>query len=301
MKSLLPGDAKGVPIRMVAIDIDGTLLPTRGTIVSERNRQALRAAEAAGIEIVIATGRRQAFAMPILAGVGLKQESILISSNGSITRNFAGDLLERAVLGLETARALCGVLRPFGSTVMTFDREGKGSLVIESFETLHHRIQLWVDANRASLLEVVPLERALDDGDCPVQAMVCGTMASMRRAEETLAASSLAEHFELHRTAYPARDLCIVDILPPGCSKGAALEKLALSRGLMREQVMAIGDNFNDIEMMEYAGSAVIMANSAPELLEMALERGWTVTGTNDEDGVAQVIDSLLVTAAPAS
>jgi hydroxymethylpyrimidine pyrophosphatase-like HAD family hydrolase len=171
--------------------------------------------------------------------------------------------------------------------------------VIESFETLHHRIQLWVDANRASLLEVVPLERALDDGDCPVQAMVCGTMESMLRAEETLAASRLAEHFELHRTAYPARDLCIVDILPPGCSKGTALEKLARSRGLVREQVMAIGDNFNDIEMMEYAGSAVIMANSAPELLEMALDRGWTVTGTNDEDGVAQVIDSLLVTVAP--
>jgi Cof subfamily protein (haloacid dehalogenase superfamily) len=293
------GQANDVPIRMVAIDIDGTLLPTRGTIVSERNRQALRAAEAAGIEIVIATGRRQSFAMPILAAVGLKQETILISSNGSITRNFAGDLLERAVLGLETARALCGVLRPFGSTVMTFDREGKGSLVIESFETLHHRIQLWVDANRASLLEVVPLERALENGNCPVQAMVCGTMDSMRRAEETLAASSLAEDFELHRTAYPARDLCIVDILPPGCSKGKALEKLARSRGLRREQVMAIGDNFNDVEMMEYAGSAAIMANSASELLEMAMERGWTVTGTNDEDGVAQVIDSLLVTMAP--
>jgi Cof subfamily protein (haloacid dehalogenase superfamily) len=301
MKSSPLAAAKEVPIRMVAIDIDGTLLPTRGTIVSERNRQALRAAEAAGIEIVIATGRRQAFAMPILAGVGLKSETILISSNGSITRNFAGDLLERAVLGLETARALCGVLRPFGSTVMTFDREGKGSLVIESFQTLHHRIQLWVDANRASLVEVVPLERALDDGDCPVQAMVCGTMDSMRRAEETLAASSLAKDFELHRTAYPARDLCIVDILPPGCSKGTALEKLARSRGLGREQVMAIGDNFNDVEMMEYAGSAAIMANSAPELLEMAQERGWTITGTNDENGVAQVIDSLLVTAAPAN
>ncbi len=201
------------------------------------------------------------------------------------------------MLGLETARTLCGVLRPFGSTVMTFDREGKGSLVIESFETLHHRIQLWVDSNRASLLEVVPLERALDNGDSPVQAMVCGTMEAMRRAEETLAGSSLAEHFELHRTAYPARDLCIVDILPPGCSKGTALEKLSRSRGLEREQVMAIGDNFNDVEMMEFAGSAAIMANSAPELVEMALERGWTVTGTNDEDGVAQVIDSLMVTA----
>src|SRR5664279_923264 len=177
MTSSPPRASSELPIRMIAIDIDGTLLPSGGTTISERNCKALRAAELAGIEVVIATGRRQAFAMPILAQVGLRPETILISSNGSITRNFAGDLLERAVLGLKTARALCGILRPFGSTVMTFDREGKGSLVIESYETLHHRIQLWVDSNRASLQEVVPLERALDDGDCPVQAMVCGTMA----------------------------------------------------------------------------------------------------------------------------
>jgi Cof subfamily protein (haloacid dehalogenase superfamily) len=297
MMSSPPRFSRELPIRMIAIDIDGTLLPTRGAVVSDRNKQALRAAEAAGIEIVIATGRRQAFAMPILAGVGLRPETIVISSNGSITRNFVGDLLERSLLGIEMARELCGVLRPFGSTVMTFDREGKGSLVIESYETLHERIQLWVDANRASLLEVVPLERALDGGECPVQAMVCGTMASMRQAEETLAASSLAKDFEMHRTAYPARDLCIVDILPLGCSKGRALEKLARQRGLERGQVMAIGDNFNDIEMLEYAGTPAVMANSAPELVEMARERGWMVTGTNDEDGVAQVIDSLLVTA----
>jgi hypothetical protein len=88
-----------------------------------------------------------------------------------------------------------------------------------------------------------------------------------------------------------------VDLLPPGCSKGTALKKLAESRGLEREQVMAIGDNFNDVEMMEYAGTAAVMANSAPELVEMAIARGWMVTGTNDEDGVAQVIDSLLITA----
>jgi Cof subfamily protein (haloacid dehalogenase superfamily) len=282
-------------VRMIAIDIDGTLLPTRGAVVSERNRRALRAAEAAGIEIVIATGRRQAFALPIMDPVGLSATTVLISSNGSITRNFAGELMERNLLPVETARALCGLLRGFGSTVLTFDREGPGSLVIESWKTLHERIALWVDANRASLIEVVPLERAFDQGEQPVQSMVCGTVEAMRRAEDALAASRFAEEVEVHRTEYPSRDLCIVDILPQGCSKGAALARLAEKRGLKCEEVMAIGDNYNDVEMLQYAGRAVLMANSAPDLLVLGEERGWETTATNDEDGIAQVIDSLLV------
>lgn len=291
--SLLPIAPVVPAIRMIAIDIDGTLLPTRERAISERNRLALRAAEAAGVEIVIATGRRQAFALPILEPIGLRAETILISSNGSITRNFAGDLMERSLLPAQTARELCGLLREYGATVMTFDREGPGSLAIESFATLHEWIALWVEANRSSLAEVVPLERAFDSGESPVQAMVCGAIEAMRLAEERLASGNLAQGIELHRTEYPRRNLCIVDILPRGCSKGAALERLARSRGLGREQVMAIGDNYNDVEMMTYAGSAAVMANAAPGLLEMAEERGWRITASNDEDGVAQVIEAL--------
>jgi Cof subfamily protein (haloacid dehalogenase superfamily) len=293
----MTSSASRLTVKMIAIDIDGTLLPTRGTAVSPRNRAALRAAEAAGMEIVIATGRRQSFALPLLNPVGLRMETILISSNGSITRSFAGDLLERFLLPAQTARQLCGLLRPYGSTVMTFDREGPGALVIESLRTLHDRIALWVEANRASLLEVIPLDRALDDGEEPVQSMVCGTVDEMRQAYNVLAGSTLAGQIELHRTEYPRRDLCILDILPQGCSKGAALARLVRSRGLDPEQVMAIGDNFNDVEMMTYAGRAAVMGNSAPGLLQMASERGWEITATNDQDGVAQVIDSLMVAA----
>ncbi len=290
----MPSSLTNGAIRMIAIDVDGTLLPTGGRVVSARNREALRAAVAAGVEIVIATGRRQGFAMPLLEPVGLASETILISSNGSITRNFAGDLLERSLLPAETARDICGVLRPYGATVMTFDREGPGSLVIESFENLHGRIALWVDSNRSFLTEVIPLENALDGGEEPVQAMACGTIEEMRQACEALAASTRAESIAVHRTQYPKRDLCIVDVLPLGCSKGAALARLAKRRGLEPGQVMAIGDNFNDVEMLTYAGRAAVMANSAPEVLRMARDRGWEITVSNDEDGVAEVIAAQL-------
>jgi hydroxymethylpyrimidine pyrophosphatase-like HAD family hydrolase len=114
------------PIKMVAVDIDGTLLASPGTVVSRRNCRALRDAEAVGIEIVIATGRRQAYAMPLIEPVGLKPETLLITSNGTVTRTMAGRPIDRFLLAVETARALCPALRPFGTTVFTFDREGAG-------------------------------------------------------------------------------------------------------------------------------------------------------------------------------
>jgi hydroxymethylpyrimidine pyrophosphatase-like HAD family hydrolase len=285
-------------IKMIAVDIDGTLLASPGTVVSRRNCRALRDAEAAGIEIVIATGRRQAYALPLIEPVGLKPETLLITSNGTVTRTMAGRQIDRFLLPVETARAMCPALRPFGTTVFTFDREGPGELVLESVDALHARVSLWVEANRPWIREVRPLERAFDDGEAPVQGMVCGGVEEMRRAEQWLATSEMAGQVEMHRTEYPSRDLTILDILPPGCSKGAALRRLARQRGLAPEEILAIGDNWNDLEMLEFAGRAVVVANGAPDLVELARARRWEIAPANDEDGVAQVIEGLLASPA---
>lgn len=283
------------PPKLIAIDIDGTLLPSTGTVISRRNCRALLDAEAAGIRIVIATGRRQAYATPLIHPVGLRPGTVMITSNGTITRTLGGEPIDRFFLPVETARELCPVLRRFGgTTVFTFDCEGPGELVLESIAQLHERIAAWVEANRPWIIEVQPLERAFDAGEPPVQGMVCGTVAAMRDAETWLESSEVSRKIELHRTEYPAHDLAILDILPPGCSKGVALSRLARSLGIQPNEIMAIGDNFNDLEMLEFAGQAVVMANSAPELVEIARERGWRVAPTNDEDGVAQVLESVV-------
>lgn len=279
---------------MVVVDIDGTLLPSAGRGVSERNCRALREAQTAGVEVVIATGRRQAYATPLLAPLGLRADTVLITSNGTVTRTLAGGRIDRSELLVETARELCPVLRRFGMAVFTFDREGSGELVLESLEQAHARISLWVEANRASIREVRPLERAFDGGEAPVQGMVCGGVADMREAEAWLAESALVERIEVHRTVYPVRDLTILDVLPRGCSKGSALRRLAERLGIHREAIVAIGDNWNDLEMLESAGHAVVMANGAPDLVEEARRRGWTIAPGNDEDGVAEVVESVL-------
>jgi len=228
------------PVRLVAIDMDGTLLPTFSQTISQRNAQALRAAQQSGITVAIATGRRTAYTAPLLEGLGLRADMPLITSNGAVTRTLGGDPVDRSHLKARIARELCGLLRPFGTLVFTFDTVGRGELVLEDFDQAHQRIALWVEANRDAIEVVQPLENALGDGNDPIQGMVTGGLEKMRQAEKALKASRWSASCEAIRTEYPARDLSIVDLLPPGVSKGWALERLARRLGVDRKETMAM-------------------------------------------------------------
>src|SRR5208337_1329730 len=181
-----------LPVRLVAIDMDGTLLPNLGREISPRTVRALKAAQEAGIMLAIATGRRAAYTAPLLEGLGLRADTPLITSNGAVTRTLGGEPLDRCHLEAQTARGLCGLLRPFGTLVFTFDRPGRGELVLEDLEQIHERIALWVEANRDAIEVVKPLERALVDGEDPIQGMVAGGLSRIREAETALKASEWA-------------------------------------------------------------------------------------------------------------
>ena len=282
------------PVRLVAIDIDGTLLPSFSQIISARNAEALRAAQKAGITVAIATGRRTAYTAPLLEGLGLRADMPLITSNGAVTRTLGGDPLDRSHLKASIARELCGLLRPFGTLVFTFDMVGRGELVLEDFEQAHQRIALWVEANRDAIEIVQPLENGLPDGNDPIQGMVTGGVETMRQAEKALRSSNLTNFCEAVRTEYPARDLSIVDLLPAGVSKGWALRRLAARLGIDRKETMAIGDNWNDVNILEWAGQAVLMGNAAQDLRTMAKTNGWKQAPPNDEDGVAVTLERAL-------
>jgi len=273
-------------IRLLAIDIDGTLLDPRFQI-SEANLIALRQAHAAGVEIILVTGRRHTFALPIAEVLGF--DLWLISSNGAVTKSATGELFHRDLLPAGTARKLLGHMDEFrGEAVLTFDKETKGALVVERTDRLHASIARWMEKNLAYIERVVPLEGALVED--PIQAMFCGTVARMRQAQERLASAGMAEEITVLKTEYEARDLTIVDVLNQGCSKGHALERWARRRGYPRERVMAIGDNYNDIEMLEFAGFPVIMGNACAELKQA----GWTVTLPNDQSGVAAAVEQVI-------
>jgi hypothetical protein len=135
--------------------------------------------------------------------------------------------------------------------------------------------------------------------------MLCGTLERMARAEVRLlehpgvvvsghASESAPHELTLHRTEYAARDLSILDILPAGCSKGAALLTLARARSIDPAEVLAIGDNWNDVSMLQAAGRAVLMDNAPEDLKTLARASGWRIAPSNRDDGVAHAIDSTL-------
>ncbi len=287
--------------RLIAIDVDGTLLPTNSQTISDRNAKALRAAQEAGITVAIATGRRPAYTVPLLANLGLRADTPLIASNGAVLSTLGGGVIDRCHMPSRVARGLCGVLRPFGAVVFTFDRPGRGELVLEDIDHAHGRIAMWVETNRNAIEVVKPLELALVDGDDPIQGMAAGTIFEMKEAEKALKASEWAAECEAVRTEYPARDISILDLLPPGVSKGWALERLAARLGVDRKETMAIGDNWNDADMLEWAGQGIVMDNAAPELRALAKTRGWKQAPSNDEDGVAVVIEGALKKMTPAA
>ena len=286
------------PVRLVAIDMDGTLLAGTAHTLTPRTAQALRAAQAAGILVAIATGRRTAFTTPLLEAHSLRADTPLITSNGAVIRTMDGQHIDGRHLESRVARGLCVLLRPFGALVFTFDRQGSASgrreMVLEDMEQAHGRINLWIEANRDAIEVVSPLEDALLDGEDPIQGMVTGNLGQMRKAEEAFRASPWADQCECVKTEYPGRDLSILDLLPSGVSKGWALARLASHLSVDRKETMAIGDNWNDVDMLEWAGQAILMGNAAQELRTMAKMRGWKQAPSNDQEGVAVILEAAI-------
>ena len=298
-----------MPPRILAIDMDGTLLNSNGH-VSPRNLAALHLAEDSGIEVVVATGRRHSYAMRVLRDLHLNPSSALVSSNGTVIRTIGSQLLDRTHLPLATARELCDHLSGFRNTlVLTFDlvapngEDSRGALVVEHLDDLHASIGRWMRSNEPYIAHVERLEDALHDTP-PIQMMLCGPVDRMAQAEAQLLRHPLVTAvgepeaanaaITLHRTIYPENDLSIVDILPARCSKASALQHLAQLRGISTDDILAIGDNWNDVAMLRLAGQSVLMSNAPADLLALATSSRWSITSSNDKDGVALAIEAAL-------
>ncbi len=275
-----------LPIRLLVTDIDGTLLNPQFRI-SEPDRCAIQAAHERGIHIVLATGRRHDYALPVAQELGVPVW--MISSNGALIRSSSGETFFFDRLPAVTARRLIHYMDDFrGHAVLTFDRAARGALVLERVDELHQSISRWIQHNSSHIQYVIPLEDALTED--PIQAMYCGSVAFMETVQDRLNQADFLNEMTILRTQYDVRDLCILDILNRDCSKGHALRRLAGHYGIPREQIMAFGDNYNDLEMLEFAGLPVIMGNASEELKQ----NGWKVTKSNAENGVAEALRMVL-------
>jgi Cof subfamily protein (haloacid dehalogenase superfamily) len=270
-------------VKLIALDIDGTLLDSRWTL-PEANRTAIAEATRRGIEVALVTGRRYDFAMTIALQIGAPLTMIV--SNGAIIRTQDGETHLRHLLPRETAARVLEITRPWrDSTGVIFDRPRENQVILEIFAIDDPIRSAYYARNKEFIGQAVPLESCLTED--PLQVMLSGKVDSMREVEAVLRAAEAAEGFKVASTVYESRDFSMIDVIHPQCSKGAALAEWATLRGLARDEIMAVGDNHNDLEMLSFAGVPVVMGNCVPELRNF----GWHETASNDHNGVAAAIE----------
>src|ERR1043165_924551 len=284
-------------IRLLALDLDGTLLNPRGRI-SQPNLNAIEKARAAGVRIALVTGRRFRDSRPVALELGL--DIPLISHNGALTKH-AATLQTVAVLPLplDAARKALRVGREAGAdALLSDDHEGLGVLVYDHLRgenTAAHKYVSWArrihgeDEGANAVRQVASLEDYLDHE--PIHLAFSGTCNEMDQLEETLK-SELGSSVKILGTKYAEQDFTLLDILNPAASKGAGVAAAATELGVDREEIMAIGDNYNDLEMLLFAGVGVVMANAPPTLRELG---GLHPTASNREDGVALAIEQFIL------
>lgn len=285
-------------IRLLALDLDGTTLNSSG-VVPDANRDAIRAAEERGVLVTIATGRRFRDAQPV--GIDLELNAPLITHNGGLLK-YADSLetIHKSLLSSETSLEIVRVGKSLGEdALVSVDPHGKGMLLYDRISD--HNIPLkkylrWAEnlhgegPGREGVSHVPLLEDVVPDHDV-VHISFSGTCGPMSQLEADLR-NELGGSVTLLATIYPHLDFTLLDILPPDASKGHGVARLAAIHELTPDNVMVIGDNFNDLEMLEYAGTPVVMGNADPSLLE---RDEFYTTLSNDEGGVAAAIERFIL------
>jgi Cof subfamily protein (haloacid dehalogenase superfamily) len=279
------------------VDIDGTLLDSRGRL-PDAHHEALAAVADRGIGVALVTGRSFHFTRPIVDRLGLPVTVIV--NNGAVVKERNGVTVMRHVLPCDVARGVLLHTRAFEDSVaIVFDRpdvEDERQIVYERMDWTHPHRRGYYEKNKAFIASAPSsLADALAEED-PIQVMFNGAVQPMRALFRDLRAAPNADRYSVAITEYELRDFSLVDVNAAGCSKGTTLARWAAAQGCAREEVMAVGDNLNDLEMLDFAGTAVIMGNAA-DIVKAA--RPYYVTGTNDEGGLADAIRRLVLDGQP--
>jgi Cof subfamily protein (haloacid dehalogenase superfamily) len=270
-------------IHLLAIDIDGTLLDSRGRL-PDAHRDVLVDAVAQGIDVALVTGRSFHFTKPIADLLPIPLT--LVVNNGAVVKRQTGETEIRNLLSGEAARIVLAETRHLEDSVaVVFDRPDERQIVFERMDWSHPNRRGYYEKNKAFIAQTAaPLSEILVED--PIQVMFNGGVASMRALVNALRSLPVADRISVAITEYELRDFSLVDVNAAGCSKGTTLARWAASRGLTSGEIMAVGDNLNDVEMLDFAGTAVMMGNATDALKS----RGYHLTGSNDEGGLATAI-----------
>jgi len=272
--------------RLVALDLDGTLLDS-ALQIRHQTVAALRLVREQGLQVMIVTGRHHTAAHAYWSQLGLELPAICC--NGTYVYDFRdGRPIAGNPLSPEEARELLAVVRKhdvhamlYVDDVMTYEQDA------EHLSGMRSWAKTLPEAVRPRVMKVDSFDRQIEEGGAIWKFLIASNdMAALEKFEQAV---GLRGGFSCVRSSR-----CRVDIARGGNTKGQRLAEFIAQQGILPEEVIAFGDQNNDKEMLELAGLGVAMGNSGDEVRSCA---DW-ITGTNDSDGIADVLHRFVLTEA---
>ncbi len=266
-------------IRLIALDIDDTLLDSTGKILPS-TKKALQKALKQGIKVVLCSGRPLPGVEPFLKELKITgDEQYVVTYNGSVVESVTGNVVAEAGLSNDVYRQIDTYSKKHGIQYNVLDRKG------EIYTSNHNVnrisvIQAW--ENNAGILIREPEEMPMDFSI--VKGIFVGETKELNQAQAGVQQEFGAKNYVVRAANN------FLEIMNASVNKGLGLEKLANSLNILPEEIMVFGDEQNDIPMFDFAGQAVAMGNSA----KIAKEHASYVTDSNDRDGIAKALDKLL-------
>ncbi|AND78983.1 Cof-type HAD-IIB family hydrolase [Streptococcus pantholopis] len=267
-------------IKLLALDLDGTLYNSQKQ-VSDENKAALKAARSKGVKVVITTGRPLKAIGNLLEELDLSgAENYSITFNGGLVQRNTGEILDKSELSRQHLEAIYDVFEPLGLPLDVLSDGTVYSISSKGNHSLYHKANPLLTFIEVANLAAVPDNIVYNKVVSVIDA------AYLDRQIQKLPADFYKE-FEV----FKSRDI-ILEVMPKGVHKAIGLERLTKYLGLESRQVMAVGDEENDLSMLSWAGLGVAMANGTKAAKDIA----DTVTvRTNDQAGVAEAIDHYIL------
>lgn len=270
--------------KLICIDIDGTLINSKYQI-GERTKQAIRAAMRRGYIVTLVTGRRYLSTVGYARELGLDLPLICFNG-GLIADSKTGRPFYATSIPRDYAARVFSAWSSLSVPVFAFRHSMSPPDVYHQNSSDHHRIQAYL---REEGQNVATVDNLLDAVQWdPMRIMTYGYTEPTERCYHQFQELYSQDKIQTYLTAH--YDTCYLEVLPHQATKANGLRWLSKHYNISRRQIIAIGDNLNDLDMLEWAGLGVAMGNAVPEAKAVA----DVVTGHCDEDGVAQFLEQIL-------
>jgi Cof subfamily protein (haloacid dehalogenase superfamily) len=274
-------------IRLVALDLDGTLLDPYGKLTPAVRDAVARVAKRSGLRIALVTGRRFRTALPHAQALGLS--GAIIVNNGAIVKDLAsGETLQHAYLPAEAFGDVIDHVRSLGSPLVYVDSYHDGIDILTERADRAHPFQREYLDDQGKVVTIVE-DVAKTGSERVIMVSTMGDLASLD-ALRGRALERFGERIQTHSLINKNYQGQILEFLSPTAGKWPALERLAASWGISASEIAAVGDDTNDAELLAHVGLGIAMGNALPEVRAAAR----SVVPSNAEGGAVEALDQIL-------